>query len=226
MSELLAVGADGARGGWVAASAYADGRVELRLADTFADLAGDAGVPVAVDVPMGLLDEPGPRPCDVQARALLGARASTIFAPPPRRVLAATSYAEARATAQGLSAQAFGLVAKVWEAEEYLRAHPDAQAWLWECHPELSFRALAGGRVLRDKKSVGGQAERLRLVSARFPGVLDALAAFAPGRRAAEPADALDALAVLAGALRIRAGEHEQLGGEPDALGLAMRIVF
>jgi hypothetical protein len=65
------------------------------------------------------------------------------------------------------------------------------------------------------------------VLTRRFPGVLDALAGFDPGRREAEPADALDALAALHGALRVRAGEHEQLGGdETDAAGLVMRIVF
>lgn len=176
------------------------------------------------------------RPCDRQARQLLGVRASTIFAPPSRALLAAESYGNARQlvalertvtpSAKGLSAQSFGLSAKIREADAYLRATRDAQDWLWECHPELAFWSMAGGVVLADKRSVAGQGERLALLHDRFPGVLDALRGLAVGRRQAELDDALDALACLETARRIRAGTHEQLGGEPDAIGLRMRIVF
>jgi len=185
---LLAIGADGARGGWLAALAYGTNgqatRVELRLLTAFADLGGahEANAPVAVDIPMGLLDSVGLRTCDRQARALLGKRASTVFAPPSRPLLRADTYAAARELvereraaspqAKSLSAQAFGIAPKMREADDYLQAHPQAQKWLWECHPELSFRAMAKGRVLPDKKSVCGQAERLTLLCDRFPEVL------------------------------------------------------
>jgi predicted RNase H-like nuclease len=184
---------------------------------------------------MGLPDSVGLRPCDRQARKLLGARAGTVFAPPSRPLLQAATYADARELvaaaklqtpyAKGLSAQAFGIAPKMREADDYLRANSGAQQWLYECHPELSFRALAEGEGLRDKKSVGGQAERLRLLTRRFPRVLDELVAFTEGSRRAELADALDALVALDTALHVRNGYHEELGGETDAVGLAMRMV-
>jgi predicted RNase H-like nuclease len=243
----LAVGADGARGGWLAALAHGTSpeaveRVELQLVTTFENLValhgegGNHGLPLAVDVPMGLPETGRPRPCDEQARALLGARGNAVFAPPSRPLLAATSYEEAQqltaaakltdAAAKGLSAQAFAIAPKIREADEYLRAHPGAQAWLWECHPELSFRALAAGKVLRDKKSIGGHAERLRLMCDRFPHVLDALEAFAPSGRVADTSDALDALVALDTALHVLDDDYEELGGEKDATGLIMRMVF
>src|SRR3954453_4052446 len=243
----LAIGADGARGGWLAAlargaSPEAVERVELQLVSTFENLvalhgeAGDHGLPVAVDVPMGLPETGRRRPCDEQARALLGARGNAVFAPPSRPLLAAMSYEEARqltaaakltdASAKGLSAQAFAIAPKIRDADQYLRVHPGAQAWLWECHPELSFRALAPGKVLRDKKSVGRQARRLRLLCDRFPHVLDALEAFAPSGRVADTADALDAVVALDTALHVLDDDYEELGGEKDATGLIMRMVF
>lgn len=241
-AELLAIGADGARGGWLAALAYGTTevtRVDLQLVASFEQLVTLRGaapeVTAAVDVPMGLLETVDLRPCDKQARALLGTRASTVFAPPSRPLLAAATYADAReliAAAQtadpsvkGLSAQAFGIAPKMREADGYLQANPSAQAWLWECHPELSFRALAA-EVLPDKKSVAGQARRLRHLTERFPRVLDTLAGLDATGRAVETADALDALAALHTALRLRAGQHVELGGEPDATGLTMRMVF
>lgn len=39
-------------------------------------------------------------------------------------------------------------------------------------------------------------------------------------------ADALDALVSLNTALRVRAGDYEQLGGETNSAGLMMRMVF
>ena len=247
MTQLLAIGADGARGGWLAALSYGASadeveRVELQLAPTFEQLVslrgktGDERVPVAVDVPMGLLDTVDLRPCDRQARELLRERANAVFAPPSRPLLASATYEDARKlidaakledpAVKGLSAQAFGIAPKMREADECLQGNPRAQQWLWECHPELSFRAVADGRVLRDKKSVGGQAERLLLLCDRFPDVLDALVAFEPSGRAAETADALDALVALDAALHVRAGDYEQLGGETDTTGLVMRMVF
>ncbi|HEY6886745.1 MAG TPA: DUF429 domain-containing protein [Solirubrobacter sp.] len=244
MSEqVLAIGVDGARGGWLAALGYGSDpegeveRVALELVPRFADLAGlrAEGAPAAVDIPMGLLETVKPRDCDREARELLGARASTIFTPPSRSLLAAASYADARGlieveratkpAASGLSAQAFGLAPKIREADDYLRANAGAQKWLFECHPELSFLTLAK-KVLPDKKSVAGQAERLALLSARFPGVPDALQEFPDGSRRAELADALDALVCLDTALRVRTKDFKLLGGEQDAARLAMRMVF
>ena len=106
-----------------------------------------------------------------------------------------------------VSERALGIAPKMREVDDYLRANRGAQEWLWECHPELSFRALADGSVLREKQSVGGQAERLQLLSRRFPGVLDELVAFADSRRRAELADALDALVALDTALHVGAGD-------------------
>jgi predicted RNase H-like nuclease len=243
VNALLAIGADGARGGWLTARGYGDQtgevtRVALRLARTFDELVAlrDGDAPAAVDIPMGLLESVDPRPCDKQARSILGTRANAVFAPPSRPLLAAATYADARdlvaATklktpdAKGLSAQAFGIAPKMRDVDEYLRSHAGAQAWLWECHPELSFLTLAKGEVLRDKKSVSGQARRLELITERFPGILDEFVAFEESSRAAELPDALDALVALVTALRVRSGEYKQLGGETDAAGLVMRMVY
>jgi hypothetical protein len=56
--------------------------------------------------------------------------------------------------------------------------------------------------------------------------VLDALAGFVPGSRAGQMSDALDGLVALDTALHVRAGDYEELGGQPDTTGLVMRIVF
>ncbi|MCP9489238.1 MAG: DUF429 domain-containing protein [Solirubrobacteraceae bacterium MAG38_C4-C5] len=245
MGQLLAVGVDGARGGWLAALGHGDPtdvtHVELQLVETFEEIAalrgqGADGVPVTVDIPMGLLNVVEPRPCDKEARKLLGVRASAVFAPPSRSLAGAATYQDARKVVaaaklkdpavKGLSAQSFGIAPKVSEADKYLQADSRAQSWLWECHPELSFKVLADGEILRGKKSVSGQAKRLQLLCDRFPGLLDKLVAFGPDGRSVETGDALDALAALNTALRVRRGAHEELGGETDDTGLIMRMVM
>ncbi len=250
--RLTAVGADGARGGWVVALLYEAGagvsfgpvqsRTELRLCAGFEELmacCAGASVPVAVDMPMGLPDEVGFRTCDLQARGLLGERRSTIFPPPSRGLLDAADYTAARERisrlrelepqAKSLSAQAFALAPKIREADGWLRTHPDAQEWVYECHPELSFMQLAGGTALPQKRTAHGQAQRLRLVLREFPDALDALASMVLPAGVAGLDDMLDAYAALCTARRIGAGSHVTLGGspeEPDACGLVMRIVF
>jgi predicted RNase H-like nuclease len=244
VEELIGIGADGARGGWLAARCYrsSNGSTEYRtvlsLEPTFKSLVAlrsGSGAVLAVDVPMGLLERVAPRPCDTAARKLLRKRASTVFTPPSRPLLSAKTYAEAREliaklkladpTAAGVSVQAFGLVPKVLEADVWLRAHRDAQAWLYECHPELSFYAMAGA-VLDDKRSPHGQLDRLRHVTAEFRDAPEVIAASRFHAKEADLSDVLDAYAGLATALHIRTGEHEEFGGELDDVGLAMRIVF
>jgi predicted RNase H-like nuclease len=227
---------DGARGGWAVASADEGGtRVGLvRDIGEIARLRGDA--PVAIDIPIGLLDSVGFRPCDAAARRLLGRRASTVFAPPARYQLAAAGdYAAMRSlvaaerrsnpAARGVSAQSAGLARKIREVDEYVRAHPDSEQWLFECHPELSFLSLNGGEPLDPKRSPAGAEQRQRLIGEVFPDAeapLAAAAAAAPSSRI----DLLDAYANLATACAIARGEHATLGGARDAAGVRMRIVL
>jgi predicted RNase H-like nuclease len=247
----MAVGVDGARGGWAVACLYEDGTRLMLLGDIgeIAELRAGSGAPVAIDIPIGLLDSVDFRPCDVAARRLLGRRASTVFAPPARYMLAAAGdYGAIRAlvaderrwnpAAKGLSAQSAGIAPKVREVDDWVRAHPDSERWLYECHPELSFVAMNGGAPLGEgKRSPAGARERLRLVRAAFP---DAEAQLAAARRPATSAgratprlpaasagraDWLDAYAALHTAAAIASGEHIELGAARDSEGVPMRIV-
>ena len=129
----------------------------VRVHETLAGLLGpaDGTGPAAVtgiDMPLGLL-EAGWRQADLAARGLLGPRRSSVFAIPPRAVWAQASYQAAgercRAlTGQGFSIQAWGLRAKLLEADRYRETcgHP-----LYEVHPELAFSAMAGAPLAHSK---------------------------------------------------------------------------
>jgi len=91
---------------------------------------------VGIDMPLGLL-ESGWREADRAARGLLGPRRSSVFAIPPRAVWAQASYQAANQrcrelTGQGLAIQAWGLRAKLLEANQY---RVTCGQPLYEVHP-------------------------------------------------------------------------------------------
>ena len=226
-TALLVLGADGCKGGgW--AVAMVDGEGELSwhwAADTAAllDLADEYDADaVALDVPIGLPALGAVRACDRLARARIGARRSSVFAAPPREVLGCASYAEARPLAPTLSAQAFGLVPRIREVDEALRARgAQVHERVVECHPEVAFAAMAAGRVaLATKRSAAGALQRIALLE----DLLDAPLPTDPPALATLD-DALDAAACALVAHRWARGEAEALGDETDALGTPMRIV-
>jgi predicted RNase H-like nuclease len=249
-APLLAIGADGAPGGWLLACLHADGprradaaswQTELRLAENVVALAGlreheGASAAVAIDVPIGLPESVRYRRCDVEARARLKGRKNSVFAPPARYMLAAAGdYKRIRElveeerignpAAKSLSAQAAGITKKVDEVDAWARAHPESGGWLWECHPELSFWALNDRVPLQDKHRAAGVMQRLRLLKDEFPDVEERLAQAPWSRKQATLSDMLDAYAALTTALACARKEQQELGeAERDSEGLPMRM--
>ncbi|MGE0821799.1 MAG: DUF429 domain-containing protein [Candidatus Binatia bacterium] len=158
-------GADGCRGGWVVVLVdYKAGKIRnhhLTRCPTFADILALQPKPeiIAIDIPIGLLDtpQPGGRVCDHLARKLLGRRASSVFSPPIRPMLETTCYEQVRT--QGLSIQAFGILPKIREVDQLMT--PELQRVVHESHPELTFMALAGTPMQKNKKTREGREERL-----------------------------------------------------------------
>lgn len=180
-------------------------------AESLAELCAAAGPmdAIAVDMPI-VLTEQGPRPCDVAVRPLLGARRSSLFAPPVAAALVHDSYAAANAWSKehvghGISKQAWMLVPKILEvrALEISRRFP-----LYETFPELSFRAMnADVPLSHAKRTWTGMATRLRLLSEagielpEDPGLAGSVAAD----------DLIDAAALAWSAARIASGRAERL---------------
>lgn len=224
--EAPFVGIDGTRGRWIVVALRPDGTfARALLANSLREAlaAHRDATTIAVDVPIGL-PERGQRAADLEAKMLLGPRRSTIFYAPPRPVLAAPTYAEARQrarelTGKGISAQSYALRHNVIEAEPLAldeRVH--------EVHPELGFRSLAGRVVASSKRSWNGAMERLELL--RGAGI--DLPADLAAAGAAPVDDVLDAAICAWVARRIDAGEAECVPHEPerDATGRPMRIWF
>jgi predicted RNase H-like nuclease len=223
-------GVDACRSGWVAVSLAAASatvtvtvtvRVGTGLGALLAPDLDPAGTTVVgIDMPLGLL-ETGWRDADRAARGLLGPRRSSVFAIPPRAVWAEGSYAAANQrcrelTGQGFSAQAWGLRAKLLEANQYRQTcgHP-----LYEVHPELAFGAMAGAPLAASKHTGPGRDERRRLL-ARAGLEIPA------GTPAALIGDVLDAAAVAWSARRIAAGQAVTVPAVPQYDGQGLEIAI
>ena len=185
---------------------------------------------IAIDIPIGLLDrrQVGGRECDRLARRRLPGRASSVFSPPVRGLLGATRYSQVRG--HGLSIQAFGIMAKIREVDRLMT--PELQGRVYEAHPELAFRSLAGVAMRHSKKTPAGREERLQALErlASFRAVRNLLDTVTTRYRRSQVGldDCLDAcvLAWLAG--RITAGAAQRLPAQPplDAKGLRMEIWY
>jgi predicted RNase H-like nuclease len=93
---------------------------------------------IAVDIPIGLLDEPreGGREVDKEARRLLGTpKRSSVFTPPTRPALVSATYEVAQSFGAGMSHQAFGILPKIREVDQLMT--PEVQETVREIHPEL-----------------------------------------------------------------------------------------
>jgi predicted RNase H-like nuclease len=240
MSAECVIGVDGRRGGWAVAVVELHRGLAASIewheltgqnADGFADVLAVArersAAAIGVDCPIGLPRDRW-RPCDLLAKARLGRASARVFLAPPREVLAAPTYADARVIARrlldgkGVSAQTYGLRRIVLAIDDALNAAagtPTPQ--VLEVHPELSFMALAGrspGDPLPSKKLPGGRQARL---TAMERWLADGVVLDPP-----DGDDHLDALAAAWSAARWATGRAEQLGGDVDERGLPMRIVI
>lgn len=220
LSGDVVLGADATRGGWVGALLGVSGRGEpvILQARTIGELVSQATARadvavVGIDIPIGLPDE-SRRKADDQARQFLAGKASSVFSTPIRAAVEAPEYSSARAisvqrTGRSVSAQAYGLRAKILEVDRYVRGRPPVP--VIEVHPEASFAELAGAPIITAKKEEGGAAARVAALQAAGVGVSADLAL-----RGAGLDDLLDACAAAWTAARYARGKARSIPEEPE----------
>lgn len=224
--DVLGIDACGKQG-WagirLSDGAYAGSLVDVRLDALIERAAGVAAI--AVDMPLGLVEK-GWRSADLAARALLGVRRSSVFLVAPRSAWQESDHVVAgdrchELTGQRLSRQAWALAPKLLEA----RACWLADERIHEVHPEVSFRALAGGMPLSyAKKTWRGQNARRHLLAAAGLVLPDEL-----GEADRVPADDVpDAAAAAWSAHRIALGVAGRIPEVPevDAEGRVVEILY
>ena len=228
---MLLVGVDGCKSGWLCVTDDTGALAAKILPNFDAVVALNAKV-TTIDIPIGL-PESGPRTCDVEARRLLRApRASSVFPAPVRLCLDTEDYAMAcalhqQADGRKLSRQAFGILPKIREVDNRMRAEIGLQRRIREVHPELCFAKWNDGIAMRHRKSApAGRDERAQLLESEWPGAVSTLAGRLPkGLWAMD--DLLDALVALWTARRQAAGIAHQVPANPpiDRYGLRMEMV-
>ncbi len=240
-SEILkfaspAVGIDGCRAGWFFFK-YAQQQLSWGISSTFTELAATQAdaTRLFIDIPIGLSpDGESGRDCDSEARRLLGPRRSSVFSPPCRAVLNASSYDEAKrlsalAIGKKLSKQSYFILPKIKEVDAWLQSTHGKPA-VREVHPELAFWALNQQQAMRhNKKTAEGFDERLAVLQRWFAdadSIIQQVMSEYPRKHLLRD-DIVDALVVLIVALH----PEDSLGCLPanpplDETGIPMEMVF
>lgn len=181
---------------------------------------------IAVACHIGLPERPVPggRTCDRDARRLLGhPRRGAVFSAPARPALQATTYEEAVALNDGMSAPQWALLRRIAEVDAAIA--PYWQRTVYEANPELSFYQLNDDVPLRYSKHLQrGVAERRALLERRIPGIAQTLDERVRGARRHH---LIDAAACLWTSRRIAGRAVNRVPEDPewDDIGLRMEIV-
>jgi len=224
-------GVDGAQKGWIVA--YMPLRKgqgsHLKRYEHFSDVKAEIEsmncVAVAVDMPMGLSDQPN-NEIDQELRKRLGERRSSLFPTPSTGVLEAKTYEEAlkrnrKITGKGISIQAWNLVPQIRQVRNVIR--PSDTDRFVECHPESSFAAMAE-TALHSKKTDEGVRQRIELLLEFIPGLHNILEELP---KKCKIDDALDACAAAWTAKRYVRGKSVIIGGDDyDKDGYPVRVII
>lgn len=251
-AEVVIVGADGCKAGWIAVRRAPDTSPAVEVFDSFATLlaANPDDAIVAVDMPIGLpeFSSKGGRGPEALVRPLLGARQSSVFSIPSRAALYADTsdfttveawYAAhrkasevARATSdppRGVSIQAFGIFSKIREIDTLLIARPDLRGRVFESHPEVALCRLNGDQAMQLPKKIKGivnptgMAERKALLC-RHGYEMGFLDQ--PPPRGAAADDFLDAAVMMLIAGRIASGKARPFPDPPHADGFGIPVAI
>lgn len=166
-------GVDGCRGGWFFIAMEDTSVTGWGVVEKLEELVLRANPQdrIFVDIPIGLPEPSDSRPCDKEARRVLGKpRSNSVFPAPPRVLLGSKTYDEARKvslslTGESLTKQAFSITDKIREVDELMRGSAKARRIVREVHPEVCFWALSAGKPMEHaKEAPEGRRERLRVL--------------------------------------------------------------
>jgi len=162
------VGADACLSGWFA-GILNDGRLETDRYDAISGLYDEHhdAERILIDIPIGV-PETERRACDEETSDLLGCRGVSVFHPPCRAVVDEHPDDYDRANKlnkknmnEGLSQQAFHILPKIKEVDEFVSAKDGAGTTVWESHPELCFYGFNDRNpIAYSKQSERGRTKR------------------------------------------------------------------
>jgi predicted RNase H-like nuclease len=234
------VGIDGCKKGWIAITLAEGVRWRVDVFETIAEMwtvCKNARL-ILVDIPIGLPDRttPDDRSCDKEARHLLGhKRGCSVFPAPCRPAVYANGYDHASKITEDitgiqLTRQAWGIVPKIRQVDQFLESKMSSRAKIREIHPEVCFWAFAGGKPMLHRKSKHeGFSERMDVLLSVYPCTAEivdyALNRFL--RRDVKRDDILDALvAALTASMKRRGLSYIPEIPEHDSRGLPMQMLY
>lgn len=193
---------------------------------------------ILITTPIGLPTD-GKRACDVAARRDLGHNGSSVLYTPVRDAVYRETLGEAKATNEAaadfsIQNQAWSVVPRIREVDEFLDMFPSARDRLVETHPAVCFYALNGRRPLAtSKRTPAGIQRRIDLLAGEFPDARqrceDAIDRYTTPSYAPSVGGADDVVDAAAAAVTARRGPDgwSTLPDAPpsDGRGLPMRIV-
>lgn len=194
---------------------------------------------ILIDIPIGLpTAATGKRTCDVEAKQILGPRHRSVFYAPVRAAVYETNLDAAKAVNEpagySIQNQAWGIVSRIREVDEFLDMYPSARDRMRETHPEVCFRALNGAPLPSVKTTDAGQADRRAILYDEVPRAREiceeiestfTTPPYAPMVGSVD--DILDAVVAAVTARRDESGVATLPESPPtDERGLPMEIVY
>lgn len=231
---MKALGVDGCKAGWFAVSIDCNGNCDAHLYSSIQELwqENQTAQRILIDIPIGFCHDRS-RQCDLEARKKLGKRSSCVFPAPCRDVLKARTYKEACQISRSLidkaiTIQAWGILPKILEVDEFLTTTPKAREVIRESHPEICFWSMAGQKAIQmPKRTPEGQDIRLEILTSFNPYTevvyWKSLSTYKRNQLAKD--DILDALVLALTASKGKLATLPEMP-EKDAKGLPMEIVY
>lgn len=172
------VGIDGCKFGWIAIKIEQNGAYRISKYPQFSSIIESfpSAEKYLVDMVIGLSDEKLIRETEPLARQILKPyRASSVFSPPCRAAVYQEDYSSAKEVnkkilGKSFSIQAWNIVPKIREVDEFLYKNKRLQSKIFEAHPEVCFTGLNNGVPMKfKKKEKEGIRDRINLLESIYP---------------------------------------------------------
>jgi len=239
-NQKYIVGIDGCKYGWIAIKIGEDAQFSISKHSDFNSIFKEypSAEKYLVDMVIGLADENHPREVEYFARQKLKPnRTSSVFTPPCRAAVYAKNYDTAKKKniailGKSFSIQAWNIVPKIREIDEFILGNEVYKNRIFEAHPEVCFASLNNQipMVFKKKEKVGIE-ERINLLQSIFPKSKEI---FEQGnthflKKEVKSDDLADALGLaVTGYLGMKYGFHFLFPKEKkqDIHGLEMNMIF
>ena len=229
--DLLCLGVDGCRGGWIAAIIEGQ-RIKIERFEKIRDIVikYDGFHEFLIDGFPSKEDDIRP---DTLARRIVSPRTSTIFPVPCRAAVYADSEAEQikknkECLGKELAKQTCAIIPKMKELDVFLQEHEGYKNVIKESHPEVCFARLNGSVVMSKKAKVEGVEERICILRQYVPELMMSTINDKTKEFGCNKDDIIDAICLAVTGMLNTLGKAESIPENPakDNTGLKMQMVI